>query len=126
MKPSAVVKAPEPMHGRCPCCNAILLVDARRRFGIMACPECARIIWWVTSLEAEAPFFSDDFKHPSLEDLLENGTDSFDGTGVDSLDAVELVMALEEEVGHEIPDEDAKKLKSVKDVIEYIRKHRKK
>ena len=40
--------------------------------------------------------------------------------GADSLDTVELVMALEEEFGHEIPDEEAEKLQSVGDVIKYI------
>ena len=41
-------------------------------------------------------------------------------SGADSLDTVELVMALEEEFGHEIPDEQAEKLQSVGDVIKYI------
>ena len=40
--------------------------------------------------------------------------------GADSLDTVELVMALEEEFGIEIPDEDAEKAKTVGDVINYI------
>ena len=40
--------------------------------------------------------------------------------GADSLDTVELVMALEEEFGQEIPDEDAEKLTTVGSVIEYI------
>lgn len=40
--------------------------------------------------------------------------------GADSLDTVELVMALEEEFGQEIPDEDAEKLQSVGDVIKHI------
>jgi len=40
--------------------------------------------------------------------------------GADSLDVVELVMALEEEFGSEIPDEEAEKLLSVGDVIKYI------
>ena len=40
--------------------------------------------------------------------------------GADSLDTVELVMALEEEFGNEIPDEDAEKLVSVGDVIHFI------
>ena len=40
--------------------------------------------------------------------------------GADSLDTVELVMALEEEFGNEIPDEEAEKLTSVGDVIRYI------
>ena len=42
--------------------------------------------------------------------------------GADSLDQVELVMALEEEFGADIPDEDAEKLASVGDAIKYIEK----
>ena len=42
--------------------------------------------------------------------------------GADSLDLVELIMALEEEYGIEIPDEDAAKLKTVQDAIAYIEK----
>ena len=40
--------------------------------------------------------------------------------GADSLDQVELVMALEEEFGADIPDEDAEKLASVGDAIKYV------
>jgi acyl carrier protein len=43
--------------------------------------------------------------------------------GADSLDTVELVMALEEEFGIEIPDEDAEKITRVKEATEYIDKH---
>jgi len=44
--------------------------------------------------------------------------------GADSLDIVELVMALEEEYEMEISDEDAEKSKTVQDVISYIEAHR--
>ena len=44
--------------------------------------------------------------------------------GADSLDIVELVMALEEEYEMEISDEDAENIKMVQDVIEYIESHR--
>ena len=97
----------------CPCCNADLLVDARKRFGITACPECGRFIWWLSrSGEGSSPIFSADFHNLKDE--------------ADSLDTVELIVALEEEFGMEIPDEDAEKLKSVEDVLEYFRKHSKK
>ena len=43
--------------------------------------------------------------------------------GADSLDTVELVMALEESFDIEIPDEDAEKIKTVKNAVEYIDKH---
>ena len=45
--------------------------------------------------------------------------------GADSLDTVELVMALEEEFGIEIPDEDAEKITRVKEAVEYIESHAK-
>jgi acyl carrier protein len=45
--------------------------------------------------------------------------------GADSLDTVELVMALEEEFGIEVPDEQAEKLQSVGDVIKYVEEARK-
>ena len=48
-----------------------------------------------------------------------------DDLGADSLDQVELVMALEEEFGLEISDEDAEKMRSVQDAIDYIDKHAK-
>jgi acyl carrier protein len=46
-----------------------------------------------------------------------------DDLGADSLDTVELVMAFEEEFGIEIPDEDAEKMQTVGDAIEYIKQH---
>ncbi|AYF54777.1 acyl carrier protein [Clostridium botulinum C] len=46
-----------------------------------------------------------------------------DDLGADSLDVVELIMALEEEFDIEIPDEDAEKANKVGDVVEYISSH---
>ncbi len=43
--------------------------------------------------------------------------------GADSLDIVELVMALEEEFGLDIPDEDADKLRTVGDAMNYLKSH---
>lgn len=45
-----------------------------------------------------------------------------DDLGADSLDIVELVMAFEEAFGIDIPDEDAEKIRTVKDAVEYIDK----
>jgi acyl carrier protein len=46
-----------------------------------------------------------------------------DDLGADSLDLVELIMVLEEEFGKEIPDEDAEKIQTVQDVVNYIKNH---
>lgn len=49
-----------------------------------------------------------------------------DDLGADSLDTVELVMALEEAFGMEIPDEDAEKIKTIGNTISYVMEHGKK
>ena len=54
------------------------------------------------------------------EDQVKPEAAFIDDLGADSLDQVELVMALEDEFDLEIPDEDAEKLKKVGDVISYI------
>ncbi|MCD6255181.1 MAG: acyl carrier protein [Deltaproteobacteria bacterium] len=46
-----------------------------------------------------------------------------DDLGADSLDLVELIMAMEEEFGVEVPDEDAEKIRTVQDTIDYLRDH---
>jgi acyl carrier protein len=52
------------------------------------------------------------------------GNASFvDDLGADSLDTIELVMAFEEAFGIEIPDEDAEKIKTVQNAIEYVEAH---
>jgi acyl carrier protein len=51
------------------------------------------------------------------------GAKFIEDLGADSLDQVELVMALEEDFGADIPDEDAEKLTTVGDVIKYIEEH---
>jgi acyl carrier protein len=54
------------------------------------------------------------------EEEVTNSASFVDDLGADSLDTVELVMALEEEFETEIPDEDAEKIKTVQQAIDYI------
>jgi acyl carrier protein len=56
------------------------------------------------------------------EDQVTEDASFMDDLGADSLDTVELVMALEEEFDIEISDEDAEKIQTVKNAIEYIGK----
>jgi acyl carrier protein len=57
------------------------------------------------------------------EPQVTNEASFMDDLGADSLDTVELVMALEEEFDIEISDEDAEKIQSVQDAIDYITEH---
>ncbi|RKD34401.1 acyl carrier protein [Thermohalobacter berrensis] len=57
------------------------------------------------------------------EDEIEMESSFQDDLDADSLDVVELIMAIEDEFDIEIPDEDAEKIETVKDAVEYIEKH---
>jgi len=57
------------------------------------------------------------------EDEVSSESSFVDDLGADSLDTVELVMALEEEFETEIPDEDAEKITTVKQATDYINAH---
>ena len=56
----------------------------------------------------------------SGEDEISNESSFIDDLGADSLDTVELVMALEEEFDIEIPDDDAEKIATVQAAIDYV------
>ncbi|MCX7714314.1 MAG: acyl carrier protein [Clostridia bacterium] len=57
------------------------------------------------------------------EDSVTMDASFVDDLGADSLDLVELIMALEEEFDLEIPDEDAEKISTVGDAVSYIKDH---
>ena len=57
------------------------------------------------------------------EDALNNNAKFVEDLGADSLDTVELVMALEEEFETEIPDEKAEKITTIQEAIDYIESH---
>ncbi len=57
------------------------------------------------------------------EDEVTNDASFVDDLGADSLDTVELVMALEEEFETEIPDEDAEKITTIQQAVTYITTH---
>lgn len=63
-------------------------------------------------------------KHLGIEESkIKNTSDLSDDLGADSLDTIELVMALEEEFDKEISDKTAENLKTVQDIITYLQKN---
>ncbi len=72
----------------------------------------------------------DDVKEVVVEQLsvspdeVKEDSKFVEDLGADSLDVVELVMALEEKFDIEIPDDEAEKIQTVKDVIDYIEAHK--
>tara|TARA_R110002096_G_scaffold28661_4_gene86752 strand:+ start:1903 stop:2136 length:234 start_codon:yes stop_codon:yes gene_type:complete len=58
------------------------------------------------------------------EEEVKESASFVDDLGADSLDTVELVMALEEEFECEIPDEEAEKITTVKQAIDYVNAHK--
>lgn len=58
-----------------------------------------------------------------VEDEISNDASFVDDLGADSLDTVELVMALEEEFECEIPDDEAEKITTVQQAVDYVESH---
>jgi acyl carrier protein len=106
----------------------------------MVCLHCGEALVHESGAAKAVPNKERDFKMAAVEEKVKQiiveqlGVDegevtsnaSFvDDLGADSLDTVELVMAFEEAFDIEIPDEDAEKIRTVKDAVDYIGKHAK-
>ncbi len=57
-------------------------------------------------------------------DMVQMDTNLMKDLEADSLDAVEIILGVEEAYGLDIPDEDAKKFETVKDLVEYVDSHK--
>ena len=58
------------------------------------------------------------------EDMVEMDTNLMKDLSADSLDAVEIIMAIEEDFGIEIPDEDAENFQTVADLVKYVEENK--
>ena len=77
----------------------------------------------MADIEAKVKSIICDQLNVAEEDVVPEAS-FVDDLGADSLDQVELIMAMEEEFDLSIPDEDAEKIATVQDAINYIQKHR--
>lgn len=57
------------------------------------------------------------------DDIIDDDTDIIEDLGADSLDIVEMLMAIEENFGVTVPDEDIAELKTVRDIVDYVEKN---
>lgn len=81
--------------------------------GDACCPACGELLWW----------FRDRLSADAIADAITLGS-SLEELGLDSMDTVELVMALEEEFDVNIPDDAAEKIETVMDAVRYLRRQR--
>ncbi len=105
-------RTPEGLPHRCPLCGKDSAVDPSLPGGDSTCPRCGHLLWWFRD-RLELPSGQLDLHRLALDDL-----------GADSLEIAELIIELEEEFGVAIPDEEAERIKSVGDAIDYIVAHR--
>ena len=101
------------MPHRCPICGKTAAVEPAQPGGDSCCPSCGGLLWQLRDCVAVS-------LHVAHERItLES---SFADLGADSLDLVELVMALEEEFDVRIPDDVAERIQTVNDAIRYIKR----
>jgi acyl carrier protein len=107
-------RTPEGVPNLCPICGKVAFLEPCYPGGDSVCPNCGQLTWLVRNqLHDESGVALDEIK---LESLL------VDDLGLDSLEDVEAIMAIEEQTGTRIPDEIAATFRSVRDVIEYLRR----
>ena len=108
-------RAPQRVSARCPGCEAVFRVEPSGPVGDLPCPGCGLMLWFVLLPSGVRPYPRADVSARKRELIA-----AFVAVGPDSLDVVELVMELEEEFEITIPDEQAEKIKTVGEAIDYI------
>jgi acyl carrier protein len=128
-------RTPEGVPNHCPICDTFVCLEPSQPPGDAPCPNCGTLLWFFPT-SAGMRFYESKAIAPLRDKILQtlcanlgvnqeqiSTTTSFSkDIGADSLDIVELVMELEEEFGVTIPDEDAEKIKTVGDAIDYLAK----
>ena len=114
-------RTPEDTPSRCPLCGHATNIEFSRPADDATCPNCACLLWRAT-----------DTLERLRERIFEVGARGLSVTadtplpqlGNDSIDAVEMIMDLEEEFAIRLSDEEAVQMKTVGDVIRLIDRHR--
>jgi acyl carrier protein len=124
-------RTPEGEPQRCPVCTAVVTLEPSDPAGDAPCPQCGTLLWFVRT-SAGLRFHEAAVAAPLRDRILDRicanlGADRRQGIavfttdlGADSLDIVELVMALEEEFEITIPDDVAERCNTLGDVIDVL------
>ena len=126
-------RTPEGVPNHCPICDGAVWIEPSQPPGDAPCPNCGTLLWFYESSteirihpaeladairERLAEFFGESLGVDKNE--VTDASSFVDDLGHDSLDTVELVMELEEEFDINISEDEAKKLRTVGDVIDYL------
>ncbi len=129
-------RTPEGVPNHCPVCDALICIDPSQPPGDAPCPNCGVLLWFIRTSSGVRFHQTEDaapIRERIAQILCDNlgvnpdavRTTSFpEDMGVDSLDVVELVMELEEEFEVTIPDEEAEKIRSLGDALDWLIRHR--
>ena len=122
--------------GQCPLCGAAVPSPPAETYGNLPCPQCGKSLWFCK--QSEGVWYHDAAKVAPVRErvvqvvakqlgadatTITDATSFMNDLGADSLDVVELVMSLEEEFGVKIPDEEAEKIKTVGQLVNWLMLH---
>ena len=108
-------RTPEGDGYRCPICGKVDALRTSAGSGDSVCPSCGHLLWWFRDRLGEST--------TTTLEIIQSLELAADEIGKDSLDLVELVMELEEELDLKIPREELERCRTIKDVIRLIRRH---
>lgn len=131
--PTISSRTPEGVSNHCPLCTALVCIEPSQAPGDASCPSCGQLLWF-SPAEAGVICYDYQLVAPIRDRIydyisaslginhyaLRSSSSFASDVGVDSLDMVEFVMELEEEFGIVIPDEEADKIHTLADAIDYI------
>jgi|GEM_PF-1400053 len=134
--PTVSSRTPEGSPNKCPLCGADIQIEPSIPTGDAPCPNCGGLLWFAVMDDQPLLFGATESRQvrQALQRLFSEhlgvGQDKISPDlhlkelGADSLDSVELVMALEEEFDLNIPETDAARIQTVAQAIAYILQHR--
>jgi len=115
-------RTPEGLPGNCPLCGAKANIEFSDPAGDAPCPKCGYLLWASAQhIQSVARHFADAL---GTSTAAFNADTRFPDLGVDSLDAIEMIMELEEEFDIRIPEDVAMQIRTIADAVRYIQNYR--